>query len=398
MRLALLVVFFAFTDGSCTAQPSSTRSLPAPSGTHAVGTSTFHLVDSTRTDFVQNTSDVYRELMVQVWYPAEETGQERQAPYVPTEDLLDTMKEDGYMDLPADAIESWRSLKIHAQSDAPFAQNVHPSGVLFFSHGLGLPRFHYTSLLQDLASHGYIIVAIDHPYGGLMQLPDGRTLSSSQDPADLNAPPVIAQRTHDWSADASFVLDRILSRQGLLGRFAQNINQDHVGMFGHSLGGSAALEACINDSRFKACVTMDGAPFGKVEHTGIQKPTLMLGSGPDYSDEDLAALGRTREQWEQMGEQYMSVVESILTLSDEHPGYLISIKGTGHMSYSDAPFVMPETISRFGGRIIAPNRGFEIMTTYLRSFFDQYLLNQPGDLFQGNSERYPEASVHVFNR
>ena len=143
---------------------------------------------------------------------------------------------------------------------------------------------------------------------------------------------------------------------------------------------------------------MDGAPFGRVEQTGIARPTLMLGSGPDYSDEDLAALNRTREEWERMGEQYLSVVESILTLSDAHPGFLVSIKGTGHMSFSDAPFVMPETITRFGGRIIDSPRGLEIMTMYLRAFFDQYLQGQESDLFQGPPDAYPEVTLHRFNQ
>ena len=47
------------------------------------------------------------------------------------------------------------------------------------------------------------------------------------------------------------------------------------------------------------------------------------------------------------------------------------VAGTGHFGFSDAPFVMPATIPRFGGRIIYPRRGWGVITRTLRACPDQ---------------------------
>ena len=53
--------------------------------------------------------------------------------------------------------------------------------------------------------------------------------------------------------------------------------------------------------------------------------------------------------------------------------YKVKIRGTGHLSFSDAPFVMPDTITRFGGNILEPQAAFTRVTAYLLAFFDEYL-------------------------
>jgi hypothetical protein len=120
-------------------------------------------------------------------------------------------------------------------------------------------------------------------------------------------------------------------------------------------------------------------------------------SGPIYSDEDLAKRGRTRAQWEEMGRQGRVMWNSLFQRSKNVPLYSIKINGAGHMSYSDAPFVMPDTITRFGGRIIDARRGFEIMTHYIRDFFDKYFYDKRSDLLDGARSPYPEISAERFN-
>ena len=62
------------------------------------------------------------------------------------------------------------------------------------------------------------------------------------------------------------------------------------------------------------------------------------------------------------------------------------------MSFSDAPFVMPSTISRFGGKIIDPQRGLLVITSVMRAFFDQELKGTGDDLAKLPS-RYPEVTI-----
>ena len=300
--LALLsLIGVACSTSSEPALPSSR--LPSPTGPHAIGTTVLHLTDSTRVDPILAASGRYRELTVQVWYPATAAGSDARAPYIPDSGLVDAMLETQYWDQSDADIERWRTIRTHAYLDAPVATNGSRWPLLVFSHGLGVARAHYTALIQDLASHGYVVAAVEHPYGGFMAAPDGRILTPAQDSVDFDDPAIVANRTGVWSADVTSVLDRMLNGRHEAGRFASVIDTTRIGMLGHSIGGAAALEACLSDARIKACVNFDGAPFGQVEEEGLRRPTLVMGSGPDYSDEDLealrGALGRLApERWE----------------------------------------------------------------------------------------------------
>jgi hypothetical protein len=61
--------------------------------------------------------------------------------------------------------------------DAPIAPCKQRFPLLLFSHGWGNPTFLYTAELEDIVSHGYIVVAVDHPYDtAYMLFPDGLSL------------------------------------------------------------------------------------------------------------------------------------------------------------------------------------------------------------------------------
>lgn len=373
--------------------------LPEPTGKYRVGTSVFHLTDKSRPDTLAKEPAQFRELMLQIWYPSDAEPGTNMAPYVPNPALLQALKDTQHnMQDPA-LFESWKQIRTNASRDAPLSKKSGKFPVLILSHGLGEPRSLYTGFAQDLASHGYVVVCIDHPYGGITVLPSGRVVSTDGDP-DAGNPDAPSRQVEAWAKDASFVLDWLRTpakSHSATTQFAGRIDSDRIGMLGHSLGGAAALEACRTDARFKACADLDGAPFGKVKDEGSKRPTLIMRSGPIYSDEDLAKRGRTRAQWEEMGRQGQAMWSLFVQKSKNVPVYSVKINGAGHMSYSDAPFVMPDTINRFGGRIIEASRGFEIMTTYIREFFDKYLKGKSSNLLDGPKSSYPEVSAERFN-
>jgi dienelactone hydrolase len=274
---------------------------------------------------------------------------------------------------------------------------VLPSGhrfpLILFSPGLGITRSNYTAFAEELASHGYIVVSMDNPYGGLTVLPDGRILSADDDPANVDESAMPAH-LDAYVADAVFVMRELEhSQKDAPVQFADSIDPGKIGMFGHSLGGAAALEACRSAEQFKACVDLDGAPFGKVLVEGVQKPVMLLLERPDYSDADLAAKGRTREQSEAMGRKGDAMWAAVASNKGGVPVYKVKILGTGHLSFSDAPFVMPDTITRFGGRILDPQTTFDRISVYLLAFFDHYLEGKPDTLLSKSPSPYPEVSV-----
>src|SRR5207247_8010943 len=120
-----------------------------------------------------------------------------------------------------------------------------------FSPGFGVERELYAGLVVDLASHGYFVVAIDHPHdASIVEFPDGHVVVPSSQ-MDITA--ALSVRV----ADTRFVLTT-LARLNRAGFLAGDLDLGHVGMFGHSLGGAAAASAMLVDPRIDAGADLDG--------------------------------------------------------------------------------------------------------------------------------------------
>jgi predicted dienelactone hydrolase len=370
--------------------------LPAPTGRHALGTSIHHLVDPARSDLRSGRRG--RALTVQLWYPAAAGGARPAAAYMPDPRIVDSMRARGYNRIEPARLAPLRAVRTHAGAgDAPRAGR---RPVLVLSHGHGMSRSHYTALAEELASRGFLVAAIDHPYGGFMLQPDGRAVTLADDPADTGSDSVLARRAVEWAEDATFVLDELA--RGRRGGFGAAIGRvadvRRAGMLGHSFGGAAALEACRLDGRFRACATLDGRPFGPVRDEGVARPVLVMLSDPAYTDEELAARGRTRAQWEAMGRARLAGLDSVLARKTP-TAHLVEVRGTGHHSFSDAPFTLPDLVTRWGGRLLPPARGHEIIGAWVRSFFAEHLQSRRGTgaepWWRSLEARYPEAgAVH----
>jgi hypothetical protein len=111
----------------------------------------------------------------------------------------------------------------------------------------------------------------------------------------------------------------------------------------------------------------------------VRKPTLFLRSQPLYDDTTFARRGITREDWESRAAPEREAFAAFAARS-AGPIWQARVAGTGHFSFSDAPFVMPWTITRFGGRIIDARRGLRAVTGVLRAFFDRELRNRGAGL------------------
>ena len=333
--------------------------LPAPTGPSAVGTRVLFLVDRTRP--APRGEGAGRPVVVQLWYPAVAGSGKGAAPYAIDPSLIDLLVDQGYYGQKAELIESWRAIETHARLEAELAQG--PLPVLLLSHGLGLSRASYTALAVELASHGYAVAAIDHPCGGATLLEDGSVLTTGDDP-ELEAH--WEERGMEWVADFGFVLDELAHRfdDGQLAL-------ERVGVLGHSMGGAAALAAGGRVGRIAACADLDGAPFARTEREGLARPSLFVKSEPDYSDAELAAKGRTRPEGPRTGPW------EAITAHGTAPCVYVGFHGTGHMSFSDAPFLMPDTITRFGGKIVPFERAHALLARLLLAFFDVHLRAAP---------------------
>ena len=147
---------------------------PRPTGPYAIGTLTYHWVDTDRPEvFTEDQAD-RRELMVQIWYPAKADPSAPRAPYVPSVDTIAPALARIYR-LPAAAFGYVQYVTTNAISSASMADDQPDYPVLIFLPGLTGFRRHNTFQVEELVSHGYIVVGIDQPYvAGGVSLP-GRT-------------------------------------------------------------------------------------------------------------------------------------------------------------------------------------------------------------------------------
>lgn len=363
--------------------------LPAPTGPYGVGRTSFDWVDLARDEpFSEELAD-RRELAVWVWYPAETAPATAAADYLP-----------GQWGEAVGAVLGFDPDRVrpHAVADAPLAAAADAYPVLIFSPGSGFFIGAYTALAEDLASHGYVVVGVNHTYNAAVSVfADGRVVPASpaaqpMPPTGEGDEPMGDAMTAVHAADLRFAVDQLERLNGEPGAFQGRLDLSRLGMLGHSLGGAAAAEACRVDRRCDAAANLDGALWGGAAALGVPLPFLLL-SASQLSCDEVAASGQVSvEQCETLMEQSMIGWERVRRTAE--PGYWLEIQGSGHASYSDAPFlpIAPEVAGPLlAGATIQPERAWRVASDYLLAFFDQSLNGSPAPLLDGPSPEYPEV-------
>ncbi|MFB6890415.1 alpha/beta hydrolase [Kitasatospora sp. NPDC056327] len=304
---------------SATPAPSArglVLTLPAPSGPHRVGHRALQLTDHTRHDPWQPAIP-FREVMVSVYYPARARRRPRPVPQLPPA----TARRFGELlplvdpRLPAAGVD-WGATLTHADEDAPVLKGRRRP-VLLHSPAGGDPRGLGSSLAVDLASHGAVVVSVDHPGDGLVvALPAGarggpERLRETELRGDPRLDPRLFRTVIDTRvADLRFVLDRLHrpARLPLPAGLAAVLDLGRTGAYGHSAGGSAAAELMHEDRRVRAAADLEGfldhppvrpgaaaEPFPVTEH-GTDRPLLLMRSsgfaGQAELDRSWSALTR----------------------------------------------------------------------------------------------------------
>ena len=382
--------------------------LPAPSGRYPVGTASLHLIDRSRPN-PWAVSPSYRELMVSVWYPARDTRRYPRAPQMLPAAAAHFGSKDGaaaqLYGVPPGTV-NWAATLTGGHTGAPAARGgLYP--VVLYSPGAGEPRTWGTTLVQDLASRGYVVVTMDPTYDSSeVEFPGGRVVTSTlaaqlpqaQQRGTLAA---LAREIVDVRvADTRFVLDQLtaLARGGHPGHvalpvgLARRLDLRRVGMFGVSAGGFTAAQAMAEDTRIKAGIDLDGATDSPLipgsDHLlpvfrhGLHQPFLFMGD-PQTSHRTVASW---RSFWART------------------PGWHLDLTLRGAISenaYKDAVPLLPQVAAQTGLPAtvvtkdlgtIQPHRAVAAEDAYISAFFGRWLRGQNGRLLDGPSPRYPEIA------
>ena len=236
--------------------------LPKPTGSEAVGIHYFHLRDEARIDPFLGTSTKKRELMVKVYYPAQADNSKPFSPYFHNSPKLLRLLTTGY-GLPALLFDHLNLVKTNSKDDLQLSDRQPSYPVVLFSHGAGTTMEVQTSQSEDLASHGYIVVAIDHTYVSAGTVFPDRIVSAKEATTDFNAADPAEIITQIMADDDEFVIETLgeMNAGKIDSMFAGRLNLNEIGIIGHSVGGAVAYNLAINDRRVKAAVDLDGTVF-----------------------------------------------------------------------------------------------------------------------------------------
>ena len=346
--------------------PAAGPEVPAPTGSFHVGTHSVALVDDSRRE--PQAPEEPRSLVIQLWYPASPAA--RPASYMPAAVARLLASSAGLQ--PA----TLENVTLDASADAAPLRRRTGWPVVLFSPGFGVEREVYAGLVEDLASHGYVVVAIDHPHdASIVEFPDGHVVVPSSQ-MDMTA--AVSVRV----ADTRFVLTE-LARLNAAGPFAGRLDLGHVGMFGHSLGGATAASTMLVDPRIDAGADLDGLLFGGARTAGLSRPFMLMSGEPGFAaDPNRAGF------WSRL----------------RGPHYAVDINGAEHFAFSDLVFLVPQ-VARTNPAVAQALRAqvgsvngpatLAAERAYLLAFFDRFLRGEDRPLLVRSADSFAGVRLTV---
>lgn len=346
-----------------------------PTGKYDVGMTEYHWIDASRKELNNELGDTYRELMAYVCYPAVNKSKNPVTPY--DKDALARQKSFVHLKskIPAILLKGWDSIKTYAQHNASAAPSKYP--VIITSNSAGTMVQHYTWLLEELASQGYIVIGINHPYmAAITTFPDGRILKSLiAQMKNLNRNLYESwkqEQTNTCVADIDFVVKQLetLNRSGLL---QGKLDLEHVGIAGHSFAGDIALLAGSANKQIQAIVNMDGGErvfrYNKIQEP-FNVPCLMI-------------IAQKSHQWSD--DKGVNALKALDIFCNAHKRNVskVTLPNAGHGVFGDLPILLNSTLFT---RIASYFFDFDLDTSaskgckainkvsvYLVNFFDKHL-------------------------
>ncbi len=367
---ALAVLLIAVVVAGAVGSTIAYLRLPAPTGAYGVGRATALLTDPGRAEPRAAGGD--RQVGIVAWYPAT-AGSGEPAGYVPDlERLRDGLAASG--EIAPLAIAGLDAIQASARTGAELAVAARDGTtgfpVVLLSPGNATNVAFYGSLAEDLASRGYVVIGVDHPYQvAAVALDDGAMAVYEGDAAAGRGEGGISARIEERVADLGYVLDRLTTGAGVEA-LDGHLDLNRVAVVGHSNGGLAAAELCRRDVRVQACVNLDGqaagGPLGTTTDAGVPDQPFLFVTKETRLHPTLAA------RFEAGGAGTFRVV----------------IPSATHAAFTDGPRFEPRLapVDGTADHVLALERGF------VGAFLDHTLRGAPATVF---SELAAPADVYV---
>lgn len=386
--------------------------LPKPTGAYAVGVRTFELADTSRPGVFSAEPTEPRRLLARVWYPATPGKDARPMRYFSPAEARTTAHGLGELVRFGPLLSHLKHVRTNGYENAPLlAGHAGRHPVVVFGHGYMSFLGQNTVLMEELASHGYIVYSIQHTYdasdtvfpdGGIVPM-DGQLKRRHDDRRPQGMSALLTGKTLDerfaghlllpeqdarlvrqsapvWVRDRQFLLDRLAAGTvpGTVAEIAAASDVSKTGQIGMSFGGSTTGGFCAVDVRCAAGVNLDGLSYHlQTLGTELPVPFLMLHSDLERFRR---LIGSEAPKMPHSFNQF--AYERFETAGQSDRVYRFQIKDALHMGFSDFTLFIRQPLGNvFLGKVPARTM-IGLQNDAVRGFFDRYV--------RGRANGFPE--------
>ncbi|PYJ95736.1 MAG: hypothetical protein DME23_22950 [Verrucomicrobia bacterium] len=298
--------------------------------------------------------------MVSVWYPAE-----------PVAGILPAFHTDPNLYNPGGCISSSScGLRSHSIPGVPVTTNESKYPLVIYAHGHLGTRTDNTRKVENLVSHGFIVLALDHINCGATVFPDGRIFHGMDAPNLGTNDPITMSIATNRAEDVRFVLDEAARWNTEDPMLKGSLDLDRVGIFGHSFGGGTSAAACAQEPRIKAGLSLDGG-FVFFPIPAFDRSFLFLSGG----DSD-AFMQPYRNAYRNLFDRLTG------------DAYWVHIKNSTHCDFTDTPWFDSPTSTTVTRRAL-------VQDLYVVSFFRKYLRGKDDHFLDGTPPAWPEVNAFL---
>lgn len=341
--------------------------LAKPSGPYAVGRTTRVLTDPSRTNRYRIPTN--SSFMITIWYPAETAPGVLAGAYIDPQ--LAAPLAEPHVGSSGDVASRLTGFFAFSLPNVPVALAGSPYPVVIYSHGYTFHRRESSEKLEELASHGFVAVAMDHMDCRTTVYPDGTAVRGifTDPPTQLAIDTAVTDRL----ADDHFVLEALAQLNASDALLAGRLDLSRLGAMGWSLGNSDLGELAQTDDRFKGIVMLEGylqgAPglLDQLLQQGLRLPLL----GLYQEDLSLAPL----------------FDQAISNATQDTYFSLLHI--TSHFAFKD--------LTELSLANDSVRRGAAAMRACMLSFFKKYLKGQDNHLLDNPTNQFPVLFNFVRN-
>ena len=346
---------------------------PSPTGEYAVGTFTYTVYTDRKEALEPGTK---RKVPARVYYPVlkESVKDLPKAKYM-TENMAKGLKKSMHVPVNFKKAEAEGDNISECYENAPKIEGQ-KFPLIMFNHGLLSFRERNSFLCIELASQGYVVISVGHPYdavctefddgthvfamkgiqnkqyepmlGGFFNAyklikynGDNRELAEKFEELQQNYCAFVRSRITEWEKDTMNAIKYAKENLSDMIDYSKGI-----AACGHSLGGAASYALCFDEPEIVCGINIDGAPFGENRGRIQEKPFLQI-----------SCKGNLK-------------AETRVFIDHKAPAYSVVFRDMAHVGFSDMKHMIK--FNSLTGKLDA-DLMHENLCKCFSEFFDAYL-------------------------